>query len=89
MRNSEEKKQWIKQWVKERDAVISTLDVDEFKRFYEKYKSTLYGDKELPSNTSVIQASICKMALCGTNINNDVKRQAASWLLSHGYTLEV
>lgn len=77
----------MKQWLKERDEVVLSLDVERFKEFYQKWmKRGVYG-VQLPSD-EVIEISM-RMAICG--MANPPKRklkEAREWLIERGYKCE-
>lgn len=78
----------IKKWVKERDSVILTHDIKNFKDFYEKwYRRGLY-QMPLPKNDIVVRASMEKAILGMANPPEKDKQQAVEWLTSHGFTTE-
>lgn len=72
-----------KQWIKERNAAIRTLDVDVFKQFYRKWQVRgIYDKKPMPSD-EVLEIAIYKMALAIHPMSEDVRRKARNWLKEH------
>lgn len=67
----------IKQWRKDRDAVVELLDIDRFKAFYRLYQDNIYGGMPMPKSDTVIMAAICKMAIEITTISEGTKQKAA------------
>lgn len=76
----------IKQWRKDRDAVVELLDVDRFKAFYRLYQNNVYGGMPMPTSDLVIMASLCKMAFEITTISKETKERAAEWLEANNFT---
>ena len=77
----------MKQWLKERDEVVLSLDVERFKEFYQKWAKRGVYDMQLPSG-EVIEISM-RMAICG--MANPPKRklkEAQVWLIERGYKCE-
>lgn len=73
----------IKQWMKERDAVAKTYDVELFKVFYEKWKKKgIYSMKLPPDN--VIEISMRKMVCNMKSSTDEQKEEAMEWLEAHG-----
>lgn len=78
-------------WIKERDAVSQTFDVDKFREFYAKwYKRGVYHipPEALPSD-EVIEITMRKMVVHETNADPAKIKEATEWLLSRGYDLEM
>lgn len=76
----------IKLWVKERDAAVSTLDIDTFKEFYAKWhRRGVYAipPHALPSD-DVLEISIRKMAYHSPGVDPAIRAEAEKWLYEHG-----
>lgn len=78
----------FEKWRRDRDSAISMLDLDSFKKFYDKYKDTIYDGEELPDD-NVLLIAIYKMAVNITSISPSVKDKAAGWLIKNGFSLEI
>ena len=76
----------FKRWLRERDAMIEKQDVQEFKRFYQKWSAFGIYDAPMPAD-NIIEASLRQMALAAKNVSSETKLAAALWLLSRGFNL--
>lgn len=65
----------IKQFTKDRDAAIESMDLDKFKAFYKKYKALGIYRMHLPSD-EVIEASMRKMALASRGVSKKNKERS-------------
>lgn len=79
----------FKQWIKERDEAVATLDVRKFKSFYQKWQMQGVYERSLPNNDKVIEISMYKCAVNITTMPKEVHDKAAAWLTAHGYDLTV
>lgn len=79
----------LSRWVKERDEVIKTYDVQKFKDFYRKYQLLNVYPKEiqLPKD-EVIMVSMHKMVYHMASATAKEKADAAKWLKDHGISLD-
>ena len=77
-------KKWKDIWIKERDEAIRTLDVEEFKKFYEKWTKRGFYRNGLPSD-EVIEISLRKMLYHLGNATAEEKAKAEKWLTDRGY----
>ena len=74
-----------KQWLKERDEAILTLDIEAFKRFYYKWEKKGIYTVPLPGD-EVIEISMRK-CVCGmANPPKDKLAEARAWLSERGYS---
>jgi hypothetical protein len=79
----------IIQWLKERDEVLKTHDVNMFKEFVIKWrKRGFYDDTPFPSD-EVLEASMRKMICNIPTMSQKEKKEAEEWLTSRGYTPEI
>jgi hypothetical protein len=78
----------LRKWVRERDEAVASLDVEVFKKFYEKWKAKGVYTDPLPSD-DVVEISIYKCALHITSIPLEIKNRAAAWLWQRGYDLDL
>ena len=76
----------FKRWRRERDAMIEKQDVQEFKRFYEKWRAFGIYNEPLPADR-VIEIALRRMALECTRTSPETKLAAIEWLLAHGFKL--
>ena len=77
----------INQWLKERDAMIETLDVDELKKFVKKWhKHGAYDDMYLnfPSDET-LKFDLCSMAWESDGVSEETKKKAGEWCYENGY----
>lgn len=78
----------LKQWRKERDAVIRTHDVQKFRSFYMKwYKKGLYRIP-LPKDDLVVRVSMEKCILALNDSTEQEKNESKLWLTGHGFKPE-
>lgn len=74
----------IRQWKKERDAAVASLDLDRFKQFYMKWHER--GVYEIPwPDDRIMEISMYKIACEIRAIQTSRKEQAREWLKKHGY----
>lgn len=83
-------KRLMKEWVKERDEVAKTYDVEKFKLFFRKWQIKGIYDKQmkLPSD-NVIAISLRKMVYHMTSATEEEKKEAEAWLLDHGSSTSI
>lgn len=74
----------IRQWKKERDAAVASLDLDRFKNFYQKWIERGIYD-QMPFNDEVMKIAMYKMACEITSIQTSRKELAREWLKKRGY----
>ena len=75
----------LKQWLKERDEVLYTFDIEKFKAFYRKWEKRGLYTEPLPSD-EVIEVSMRK-CVCGlANPREDKLAEARAWLSERGYS---
>lgn len=79
---------WHYDWLKERDEVVKTYDVNKFKDFYNKWKSMGLYNLPLPTD-SVIEISMRKMVYHMTSSTNIEKEEAKKWLIEHGSSTDM
>ena len=74
----------FKKWMKERDAVLKSYDLDRFKKFYTKWmRKGLY---RLPIPSDEVIAIAMRKAVCVMqSASESEKVEAREWLLSNGY----
>jgi len=78
----------FKKWIKERDEIVKTYDVEKFKDFYKKWsKKGLYTLK-LPAD-NIIEISMRKMVYHMTSATEEQKKEAEKWLKEHGSSTEL
>ena len=73
------------EWLKERDEVTLSLDIDKFKAFYRKWQKKGVYDMELPSD-EVIEISMRKCICAMANPPADKLAEARAWLSERGYS---
>ena len=78
----------VKAWLKERNKVVKTYDVDAFKKFYEKWMAKGFYTMPLP-NDLVIALSMRKMVYHMASATEQEKQEAAEWLKAHGSSTEL
>lgn len=79
----------MKQFNKDRDKAILSMDVNEFKKFYKKYAAKgIYDPRMLPPD-NVIEVSMRKMTLHINSSTKEQKAEALKWLLDNGFTGDI
>ena len=73
------------EWLKERDEVTLSLNIDKFKAFYRKWQKKGVYDLELPSD-EVIEISMRKCVCAMANPPKDKLAEARAWLSERGYS---
>ena len=79
----------IKEFVRDRDAAVMTFDVEEFKRFYQKWRDKGLYTIGLPQNNKVLEITMRKMAVHSTGIPEEVREEAGKWLTDRGFSLDL
>lgn len=69
----------IRRYVKRRDKVVLSMDVDKFRKFIRKTDP----DIKQPSD-EVLEITLRKMALSIRSMPEDVQNDAREWLVDHG-----
>ena len=79
-------KRKIKRWVKERDEVVLSLDIERFKAFYTKWQALGVYDpaKALPSD-DILEIALRKAIVHMESATEEQKNDAAVWLTMRGY----
>lgn len=78
-----------REWLKERDEVVKSYDVQRYKEYVKKWsKLGLYDIDSIPSD-EVIEISMRKMVYHFTTSTHKERADAKRWLESRGYTTEV
>ena len=77
-----------KQFIKERDAAIRSLDVEQFKTHYRKWKSRGFYELPLPRDI-VIEVALRKMLVNTKSAPEPEKEEARKWLYERGCTAKV
>ena len=75
----------VKQWLKERDEAILSLDLNKYKAFYLKWKKNGFYDAPLP-NDEVVEISMYKCVCSLANPPKDKLEKAKAWLKERGYS---
>lgn len=83
------KKRWIAIWKAERDEVIKTYDVEQFREFYKKWQARGLYEMPLPANDSLIEITMRKMVCHLENATKEEKAEAERWLTEHGCSTEM
>lgn len=80
----------IQKFVKERDRVTKTYNVDAFKAFIRKWQKIGVYDWRIPiPPDNVIEISMRKMVYHMTSATEEERREAEQWLIEHGYTTKI
>ncbi len=78
-----------REWLKERDEVVKSYDVQRYKEFVNKWsKLGVYNIDYFPSD-EVIEISMRKMVYHFTTSTHKERADAKRWLESRGYSTEV
>ncbi len=77
---------WAKhdQWIKERDEVLLSLDINKYKAFYEKWRKEGVYDMPLPDNEMILQIAMRQGLLALKNVPEGKIIEAQLWLIDHG-----
>lgn len=79
----------IIQWLHERDEVLKTHDVGQFKEFVIKWRERgFYDDTPFPSDEE-LEASMRKMICNIPTMSQKEKKEAVEWLTIRGYTTKI
>ena len=87
-------KQKIARFFSERNsavkAVVDGEDIRVFKAFVSKWQDLGFYPPcfALPTD-EILEAGVRKMAIHSIGIDDDTKREATYWLLTHGYTTDI
>lgn len=79
---------WEKEFLRERDEAIRTLDVEKFKAFYTKWKERGFYYLPLPRD-AIIEISMRKMLYNIKSATEQEKEEAKNWLHERGFTCKV
>lgn len=78
-----------KQWLKERDEVAQTFDIEKLKAFHRKWvERGVYESKPLPSD-DVLEIAMRKMVCNMAKPRADKLAEATEWLIERGYSTEI
>lgn len=78
----------MKQWVKEREEAVLSLDIEKLKEFYRKWAKYGIYNEQLPSD-KVLEITIRK-CICGlADPPKDKLAEAKEWLEERGYSCEL
>lgn len=83
MELSKEQKKKLKKWLDERDAAVSSMDLEKFK----KWAKNNYW-KEMPSD-EVLEITMRKMAVHITSIDVETRVYAFRWLIERGHDISL
>lgn len=75
-----------KEWVKERDEVTLSYDVERFRAFYEKWKALGVYELDLPDNDFVVEVAMRNMVGMMASATPEQKEDAKQWLLERGFS---
>ena len=89
-KETQEDKAYIKEvrkYVRARNAALNEYSIEALKKFHATWKD-FAGLADLP-NDDVLEIVLNKMCIHATNIYPKVKKKAKTWLLEHGFSLEI
>lgn len=72
----------IKEWLQERDEAVSSLNLEKFKTFYNKWRDKGIYKLSLPSD-DVTEIALHTIALEIPSISEEVKEKAYKWLMEN------
>ena len=78
----------FQKWIKERDRIAKTYDVEKFKDSYRKWSKKGLYTLRLPAD-NVIEISMRKMVYHMTSSTEDEKNEAKKWLEDHGSSTDL
>jgi len=77
-------------WLKERDEVVKSYDIDAFKAFWHKWQKKGLYNKQMPlPQDEVIEISMRKMVFNMASATEDEKKEAQTWLHERGCSTEL
>lgn len=76
-------KKIMREFIKERDAAMLSLDKEKIKRYCEKY------GVPIPANETVFWAGVHKCICNIAAATIDQKLQSAQWLFEHGFSTDI
>lgn len=83
-------KRLMAEWLKERDEVVKTYDIEKFKQFFRKWQVKGIYDRTMPLPADdVIELSLHKMVYHMTSSTEQEKKDAELWLIMHGSSTEI
>ena len=74
----------IKEWQKDRDSACISYDVEQFRKFYNKWFFKGMYFKPLSANDMVIEITMRKMVYNLKFASKEQKEEAKQWLSEHG-----
>ena len=82
-------KKIFNQWLRERNEVLRSMDIDRYKAFYIKWLKRGVYSEPMPKSDTVVMASLCKAILMWQGSDESLRQRATTWLLLHGFSTEV
>lgn len=80
----------MSEWLKERDEVVKTYDIEKFKQFFRKWQVKGIYDRKMPLPADeVIEISLRKMVYHMTSATEEQKKEAEAWLIAHGSSTSI
>ena len=76
----------MKQFVKERDEAVLSLDIPTFRRFYKKWADKGFYDKRMLPPDNIIEISLRQMVIGIADPPKDKLEEAIAWLEARGYS---
>lgn len=77
-------------WLKERDKVVKSYDVQAFRAFFHKWQKRGIYDKTMTLPTDyVLELSMRKMVYHMNSATDQEKADAEKWLLEHGSRTDI
>ena len=78
----------LRQFVKERDEAVLSLDIPTFRRFYKKWANLGFYDKRMLPPDNIIEISLRQMIIGLADPPKDKLEEAKDWLRARGYDTE-
>lgn len=79
------KEKEIREWRRDRDNAVASLDVERFRAFYQKWTERGYYTAPLPDDVRTVEITLYKMAASLTGIPTSRREEAKDWLRHHGF----
>lgn len=82
----------VESYVKDRNKMLKTLDVNEYRKFVEKYKKIFtrkYVSTVMNSSDEVLEVAMRKAIIQIVNMPKKLKEESKTWLIERGFSLEL
>jgi len=77
----------IREWCKERDEVLRSLDVKKFAKFWRKHKLPMPKGGWASPDVPLIMIHKCRLQV--ESMTEEEQEVSRAWLISHGYSPDI